>query len=357
MGLLPLLPEEIPAHSDINEIPGQDLVLVPLPQGIKIHIHADIGSRLLPSGIVPGIQPAVKHCPQPVGFLNEIRCAAVTPCQNSLQEDHPGIVPAVADAPVIVSRIDCVVDRRSKPQIIPGMVHGRPLEGCEGLGNEEGSAHCDLAAAVPLLFGHLFIIGGRDFIGQVGDCDAVLLRLRGQPQHEIELDLVPAAAESLPCAVQDLLFGNPLVDDIAQPLRTRLGRKGQTAPADILNPGHQVQGKGIDPEGRHLELDPVLFPMVRNIINDLMDAGIITGAQGTQQNIILACAVQHQIRIFFYSGEIPFPVGTIDHSRLAETTAADTPALQFYRHPVLGHRNERNQGPCRVRSFLFVIQI
>ena len=127
-------------------------------------------------------------------------------------------MPAVADAPVVVSRVDRVVDRRRESQVIPGMIHRSPLEGREGFGNEERSTDSDLAAAVPLLLGNLFIIGGGDFICQIRNRDAVLFCLRGKTQHEIELDLVPAATEGLPCAVQDLLLRDSLVDDIPETL-------------------------------------------------------------------------------------------------------------------------------------------
>ena len=167
VGLLPLTPEEVPAHADVDEVPGQDLFFFPLADGKKVHIQADVGRRLFPAGIVPGLQPAVKKGPQPIGLLDQVRHPAVAAGQHALQIDHGRVVPAVADAAVVVGGVDGVVDRRREAQVIARPVHGRPLEGSECLGHEKGGADRDLTAPVPLLFGNLLVIGGGDLVGQI----------------------------------------------------------------------------------------------------------------------------------------------------------------------------------------------
>ena len=250
-----------------------------------------------------------------------------------------------------------MIDGRRKAEIVPRAVHGRPLKRRESLGHKEGSADRDLAAAVPLFLRDFFIIGGRNSVGQVRDRDPVLLRFCREPQHEIELDLVPAPAEGFPGSGEDLLFRDALVDHIPEPLRSGLRRECQTAPADVLDPGHEVEGKGIYPQRRHLELHPVRLAIVRDIIHDLVNTGVIAGAQRTEKDVILSGVVQHGVRIGFYRRQAALPVGPVDHARLAEPAAADAAPLQLHGDPVLGDRDKRDQGLNRIGGFLPIIQV
>ena len=355
--LFPFIPEKITPHADLNKVPGENLVLFPLSQGVKIHVHADVGRGLFPAVIIPGLQPAVKQSPQAVSLRDQVRRPAVAAGKNPLQIDHRRIMPAVSYTLVIMSFVDRMVDRGGKPQIITRAIHRRPLERGKWLGNKKRSAHRDLAAPVSFLLRHFFVIRCRDLICQIRDRDTVFLCLCGKSQHKIEFDLVPSAPESLPGTIENLLFCYPLVDDITQTLRTCLRRKGQTALSHILHPCHQIQRKGIDPERRHLQLHPVRLPAVGDIVHNLVNTGIVAGTEGTEQDIILPCTVQHRIRKGLHGRKIPLPVGTIDHSRLAETTSPDTSALQLYRNTILRHCDKGNQGFRRIWRLFPAVQV
>ena len=93
------------------------------------------------------------------------------------------------------------------------------------------------------------------------------------------------------------------------------------------------------------------------MVHDLPDAGIITGAQGAEQDVVLPGAAKHFIRESFYRIERPLPVGPVDHPRLTEAAAPDAAPLQFDRHAVLRHGEEGNQGLFRIRRLFGIVQI
>jgi len=202
----------------INEVPGQDLVLAPLPQGIEIHGDPGRGGSLLPAGELPGLQPAVKTGAPPVGFQNEAGNPPVSSRQDPFQIDHLGIVPAVLDTPVVAGGIDRMIHCRRKAQIVSRPVHGCPLERSKGLGDKKGSAHGDPAPPAAFLLRNLIVVGRADPVCQLRDLHAVLLRLRGQAQHKVEFHPAPAASERLPRPGQDLLLRDAFVDHIPQAL-------------------------------------------------------------------------------------------------------------------------------------------
>ena len=95
----------------------------------------------------------------------------------------------------------------------------------------------------PLFIHRVFLPGLNDLIDQLGDAQYVLVGLRWQAQHEIELDVVPAAGEGLTAGVEDFLLRQILIDHVPQALGTRLGSKGQTAFSHRLQLFHQLPGE------------------------------------------------------------------------------------------------------------------
>ena len=96
--------------------------------------------------------------------------------------------------------------------------------------------------------------------------------------------------------------------------------------------------------------------MVGDIVHDLVDAGVIAGAEGAEQDVVLAGAVQHGIRVGLHRRQVPLPVGPVDHARLTEAAAPDAAPLEFHSHPVLGHRDKGNQGLRRIGRLCGIIQ-
>ena len=95
--------------------------------------------------------------------------------------------------------------------------------------------------------GH-FAVQVEDLIGQIGNAGQVFIGFRRQAHHEVELDRGPAVLEGIFTGCQQIFFGDALVDDVAQALGPRFGRKGQAALADLLDLLGDVDGKAVDPQ-------------------------------------------------------------------------------------------------------------
>ena len=83
----------------------------------------------------------------------------------------------------------------------------------------------------------------QDLIDELCDAEHILVRFRGQAEHEVELHIVPAALKGDGAGIEDLLLRDILVDGVAQTLRPGLRREGQAALAHLLQPQHEIAGK------------------------------------------------------------------------------------------------------------------
>ena len=177
-------------------------------------------------------------------------------------------MPVVADTLAVQLLLDLGVHGMGFfEKFLPG-AHACPLEGRKGLRHKEGGADRDLAFSVSLFLWDLIIAAG-DFFRQVGDSLLVLFRLRGQAQHEIQLDLAPAALEGLSGPLQDHLLRQALVDHVPQTLGTGLRREGQAAFAHVLHLSHDIQGKRVDAQRRKGDIYPLISEGIDEEIHQL----------------------------------------------------------------------------------------
>ena len=75
---------------------------------------------------------------------------------------------------------------------------------------------------------------------QVGNTQHILVCLRGQAQHEVELYSAISPGKGRAAGGQQLLLGNIFIDDIPQTLGTRLRSKCQTGLAALGQPLHEA---------------------------------------------------------------------------------------------------------------------
>ena len=123
-----------------------------------------------------------------------------------------------------------------------------PLERREGLRYEARHAHRDERSALT--------VSGRavefvdDPVREVGDAVEIGLCLGRQSVHEVELDLLLARSEGDARGTHEVLLGDVLVYDVAQPLSSRFGRESDRRRPDRRHPVHQFLREGVDAERR-----------------------------------------------------------------------------------------------------------
>ena len=126
-------------------------------------------------------------------------------------------MPVVLEALPVQLFLELMLHNAGTADIFLACMHGCPLERSERLWYKEGGAGRDLAFPVPFFLGNL-IISPCDLVGKPCDILHILLRLRRESQHKVQLHLGPSALESLSCTFQDDLLSQSFVDDIPKPL-------------------------------------------------------------------------------------------------------------------------------------------
>ena len=146
-----------------------------------------------------------------------------------------------------------------------------PLERCIGLWYKAGDGDGHLAPTPPT---HLRIKINH-LLRKLCNPDNVLVRLRRQPHHEVELHLFPTMTECCAACRQQILLCYSLVDDIAQTLCPRFWRKGEPRLAHLLHAVRKVDREAVNAQRRQREAE-FLFRVVRQqIVHKSSETGVV----------------------------------------------------------------------------------
>ena len=93
--------------------------------------------------------------------------------------------------------------------------------------------------------------GLDDPLGELGDLQHVLVGLGREPAHEVELHLPPAVAVGGGDGPDQVVLGDHLVDDLADPLAAALGGEGEAGAAAVAGQlVGEVDVERVDPGAR-----------------------------------------------------------------------------------------------------------
>ncbi len=211
-GRLALLQEELLCHAAVDVIPGEHLVCFAPPQ-IKGCVDPGILEGLGPLVAVEMLPPAVETAPETVRLDEKTRQAPVPAGEDPFHAGEGGILPLHDQLLFLqgVAQVALLLDDLGLGDL------RLPLERRVRLRDEARHRHVDVAAVageftLPL---HL--------AGEFHDAVHVLHGLGRKTNHEVELDQAPAVAVHRAGVIEQRLLGDPLVDDAAQPLASRLG--------------------------------------------------------------------------------------------------------------------------------------
>ena len=210
---------------------------------------------------------------------------------------------------------------------------GLPLEGGEGLGHEPGGGHGQ--AQAPVFVGGVLPPGVDGVAGDLGDAQHVLVGLRGQAQHEVELHGVPAAGEGGPQALGERLLGDIFVDGVPQPLGAGLGGEGEPRLPALLQPLHQLHGEVVRPQGGEGEVHVVLLAEGGQIVAQPHQLGVVAGGQGAEGHLLVAGVADGLPAVPGQHLPAPAAHRAVDVPRLAEPAAPDAPTEHLQGNPVV----------------------
>ncbi len=230
---------------------------------------------------------------------------------------------------------------------------GLPLEGGEGLGHEPGGGYRHPQA--PALAAGVFPPGVDGVLGHFRDAQHVLVRLRGQAQHEIQLYRVPAAGEGGLQALGQLLLGDVLVDGVPEALGAGFGGEGQPRLPPPLEPLHQLHGEVVRPEGGEGEVYVVLPAEGLQIVAQAHQLRIVAGGQGAEGHFLIAGIPDGRLGVLRQLLPAPAPHRTVDVPRLTEPAAPNAAPEDLQGHPVVDDLRGGHDGFHGVVGLVHVV--
>ncbi len=254
-------------------------------------------------------------------------------------------------AAVLLVAADLVAELGQAGVRLLGGELGRPLEGGVGLGDE--AADRDRAADV-VRAGDLAAL--LDHVRRhVGDLEDVVVGLRGQAAHEVQLHLTPAVAVGRGDRTDQVLLRDHLVDDLAHALRAALGGEGQAGAAAVAGQlVGQVDVEGVDARGGQGEADLVVLVAVREALGDVTDLGVVRRGQREEAHLLEARRLQALLDHVADTRDRTLAHRAGDHAGLAEAAAARAAAEDLHRHALVDRFGQRDQGLLGVRPLVQV---
>ena len=331
------------AHAHVDHIPGQQLVSGKLPVCVERRIHAALFKGPHPAVKGEVVRPGVKPSATAPDLLDHVGHAPVPTGQSSLNKTGLRVVPVVGHVP----RNQAGAEQIHPAEIFLNADLRLPLEGAVGLGDKAGSGDGDLHA--PVLVLRILPPAVEHLIGHLRDAHDVLVCLRGQAQHVIELHAVPAALKGDAAGVQQILLGDVLVDGVSQPLASALHGKGQAAFSHLLQPLHDLHGEVVRPQGRQGQADAPLLAVVQQPVTELREGSVVAGTEGEQGHILVSGVFQGLYSLPDQGLRLFGTDGPVHMARLTEAAAPDAAPEQLQVHPVMDHLSGGDNGLCGKR--------
>ena len=271
--------------------------------------------------IVEEIRPPVKLCPAFPCGVQRWRKAPVTARKDPLDHGEPCIV--------IVERDGTIRDMLLQELLTPLKLLNRelpePLKRRIRFRHEAGDRDGDLAPA-PSANLRIEI---DDLLREAGDPDDVLIRLRRQPHHKVELHLLPPVAECRPARREQILLRHPFIDDVAQTLRPRLRREGQPGLAHALYLLGELHGKTVNAQRRKGDADLLVPIVLDEIIHKTAKPRIVRRGERGQAHLIVAAGGNHLMCHLPQAFLRALTRGTIGNACLTEAAAARAAAKEL----------------------------
>ena len=236
--LLPLGLQESFEHTGRCMCPRQRLANRARATAEIFPVNAALLKRSEVAAVVKEIRPTVKLCTVLPRLIECRRKAAVAARKDPLDHGETRIVVVERNRAIG----DVLLEELLPPLKLLNRQLSEPLERRIGLWHKAGDGDRHLAATTPtdlrIEIDHLF--------RKACNADDVLICLRRQPHHEVELHLLPPMTERCAARSQQILLRHALVDDIAHTLRPRFGCKGQPRFTHLLHPMREVNRKAVD---------------------------------------------------------------------------------------------------------------
>src|SRR5947209_10395757 len=237
---LPVLPEEIAMQPGRDVIPGQDLIGGAVPCHVPVGVEALGCHRVEPAAEVEALAPLLERPAVPPDAFDDATDAPVAPARDPLDERRRRVVPAELDAGLA----DRAAQQPDLALQLVDTVLAEPLERCVRLGHETA----DRRRATGLL--RVLATDLDDVARQLGDATRVFVHLGRHAGEEVQLHAPPALRIRAVDRGIQVVLGDELVEDLADPPRAALGREREPGAADLLDLAGDAAGERVDAHRR-----------------------------------------------------------------------------------------------------------
>jgi len=177
----------------------------------------------------------------------------------------------------------------------------------------------------------------------LGNAEHIGIRLPRKTDHEIELDLAIAVLHRRSDPLQQVVIGQPLVDDVAQALRACFRREGQPRLAGATKNVGNVLIKAIHPLAGQLQRDIAVREPVAQLNANGRQCQVITAAERQQREIAVAGLAHAGLNGLNHRLRLHIAGRARQHSRLTEPAATGAAATNLHRESVMHRLHMRHQ--------------
>ena len=336
-------------HAGGDHAPRQDLILAAAAVGVKMRVEAALFKGLHPAVQVKVILPRAERFALAPRRLDDAAQPAVAAGDDRFHEARRRGVPVVGDG-LGVDRLAQELD--AALVFLDGYLR-LPLEGRVGLGHEPRGRHRDANAAA--LVDRALAPCVHDVRGDVRNAEHVLVRLGRKAEHKVELDRAVAARKRAAAGFEQVLFGQILVDGVAQALRAGLWREGKARLPALLQPLHQRHGEVVGAQRRQRERQVALGAEILQIVAQLDKMRIVGRRERGKRHILIARVLDRFDGIVAQELFRAVTHRAVDITRLTEAAAADAAAEQLERNAVLHDLSRGNDGLCGIVRLVHIL--
>ena len=217
-----------------------------------------------------------------------------------------------------------------------------PLEWCVGLGREvaDGDVEVETPQITTTLLKHHAGIGDAEHIG---------IGLSRQADHEIQLHLAVPVLHGGTNAVEQVVVGQPLVDDVAQALGTGLRRKREAGLARSAEDVGDVLIKPVHPLAGQLQGHVLVRQTVAQLHPHRRQGQVIAAAERQQREVAVAGLFHAVLHGLDHRFRLHIPCRPGEHPGLTEAAATGAAAANLHGEPVVNRFHMRYQPHGVVR--------
>ncbi len=327
VGPLPLRAQVLLGHAHGNVTPRERRAHLELRQ-VLLGLHPALLERSEPDVPLHRAVPRVETRARPPCPLHCFAYASISSAQNPLQN---------APVRLVHLQVELALPRPLLEQhvLAPHLletVHPLPLQRRVRLGHERRHRGRDprgprlLAATPPPRL-------PRSYRRQHDPLE-ILLRLRRQPEHEVELQLVPPHVQRTLRRLRNLLLGHVLVDQIAHPLRPRLRRERQPRRSHLAKPLQHFCRQAVRSQRRHPQRHMTRPQTTRKLVDQIANVRVVRGGQRGQRDLVIAPHTHRFLDRLHQPRRIAIALRPEDHARLAKATPLHAAARHLDRQPL-----------------------